>query len=58
MRHWIMILAMAVMMPLVIACGGDNDEPNGPNGKGGGSGPSSDERPDTSLSPMAITQFF
>ena len=40
---------MAVMMPLVIACGGDNDEPNGPNGKGGGSGPSSDERPDTSL---------
>ncbi len=44
-----MILAMAVMMPLVMACGGDNDEPNGPNGGGGGSGSGSDEKPDTSL---------
>lgn len=48
MRHWIMILAMVVMMPLVMACGGDN-EPNGPNGEGGGSGSGSDERPDTNL---------
>ena len=45
-----MILAMAVMMPLVMACGGDNDEPNGPNGEGGGgSGSGGNEKPDTSL---------
>ena len=50
MRHWIMILAMAVMMPLVMACGGDNDEPNGPNGgEGGGSGSGSTEKPDPNL---------
>ncbi len=42
-----MILAMAVIMPLVMACGGDNDEPNGPNGGGTGGGGS--EKPDTSL---------
>ena len=47
MRHLIMILAMAVMMPLVMACGGDNDEPNGPNGEGSGTG--GDDKPDTSL---------
>lgn len=48
MKHWIIILAMTVIMPLVMACGGDNDEPNGPNG-GGSTGSESDEKPDTSL---------
>ncbi len=46
MRHWIIILAMTVMMPLAMACGGENDEPNGPNG---GSGGGSSEKPDTNL---------
>ncbi len=44
-----MILAMAVMMPLVMACGGDNDEPNGPNGGGGSGSGGEDEKPNMNV---------